>query len=118
MLTIFSVLILCVISESTISLLKTLQLLVSLSDRLTFLLLLIKLTQSIGRLLLIEQERTMKLLNKLRELRSQQALHIDTKSSGYQNEVVGLGTVTVHDIVRLHAEMDIYERLYQQRVDH
>lgn len=60
----------------------------------------------------------MKLLNKLRELRIEQTLQIDTKSSGYQNEVVGLGTVTVHDIVRLHAEMDIYERLYQQRADH
>lgn len=60
----------------------------------------------------------MKLLNKLRDLRNERTLQIDTKSSGYQNEVMGLGTVTVHDIVRLHAEMDIYERLYQQRADH
>lgn len=70
------------------------------------------------RLFLIEQEKKMKLLNKLREMRIEQTLHIDTKSSGYQNEVMGLGTVTVHDIVRLHAEMDIYERLYQQRTEH
>lgn len=60
----------------------------------------------------------MKLLNKLRDLRNERSLHIDNKSSTYQNEVVGLGTVTVHDIVRLHAEMDVYERLYQQRMDH
>jgi hypothetical protein len=70
------------------------------------------------RLLLLQQEKKMKLLNKLRDLRNERTLHIDTKSSGYQNEVMGLGTVTVHDIVRLHAEMDIYERLYQQRIDH
>jgi hypothetical protein len=60
----------------------------------------------------------MKLLNKLRDLRNERTMHTETKLSGYQTEAIGLGTVTVHDIVRLHAEMDVYERLYQQRLDH
>lgn len=60
----------------------------------------------------------MKLLNKLRDLRNERTPHTDTTSTGYHSEVIGLGTVTVHDIVRLHAEMDIYERLYQQRIEH
>ncbi len=60
----------------------------------------------------------MKLLNKLRDLRYERTMQPDTYVAGYQTEAIGLGTVTVHDIVRLHAEMDIYERLYQQRLEH
>ncbi|MDO8961716.1 MAG: hypothetical protein Q8R74_07960 [Methylophilus sp.] len=59
----------------------------------------------------------MKLLNKLRDLRNERTPHIETKAV-YPSEVMGLGTVTVHDIVRLHAEMEIYERLYQQRIEY
>lgn len=60
----------------------------------------------------------MKLLNKLRDLRNESTLHSETTTPSYPTETIGLGTVTVHDIVRLHAEMDIYERLYQQRIEY
>jgi hypothetical protein len=60
----------------------------------------------------------MKLLNKLRDLRNERTPHLEIKASVYPAEVMGLGTVTVHDIVRLHAEMEIYERLYQQRIEY
>jgi hypothetical protein len=59
----------------------------------------------------------MKLLSKLRELRNTQATPMEVNNQHHQPDMMGLGTVTVHDIVRLHAEMAIYERLYQQRVE-
>lgn len=60
----------------------------------------------------------MKLLNKLRNLRNESAQHPDTNVIAYNVEAIGLGTVTVHDIIRLNAEMDVFERLHQQRADH
>jgi hypothetical protein len=51
-------------------------------------------------------------------LRNERTPHLEIKASVYPAEVMGLGTVTVHDIVRLHAEMEIYERLYQQRIEY
>jgi hypothetical protein len=42
---------------------------------------------------------------------------MEVNNQHHQPDMMGLGTVTVHDIVRLHAEMAIYERLYQQRVE-
>ena len=60
----------------------------------------------------------MKLLNKLRELRKESIQNAEPNTTGYAYEAMGLGAVTVHDIVRLHAEMDVFERLSQQRADH
>ncbi|EUJ09704.1 hypothetical protein Meth11DRAFT_0504 [Methylophilaceae bacterium 11] len=82
---------------------------------------LIKLKQLIRRLALFNkktsQEITMKLLNKLRDLRNERIQAMEMHRANYAHEAIGLGTVTVYDIVRLHAEMDTYERLYQQRVE-
>jgi hypothetical protein len=66
----------------------------------------------------LNKENKMKLLNKLRDLRNERTSHAEVMTTSYSTETMGLGTVTVHDIVRLHAEMDIYERLYQQQVEY
>lgn len=60
----------------------------------------------------------MKLLNKLRDLRNERMQAMEMHRANYAHEAIGLGAVTVYDIVRLHAEMDTYERLFQQRVEH
>jgi hypothetical protein len=78
---------------------------------------LIKLKQLSSKLDLTIKESEMKLLNKLRDLRNERSQQ-DSTIASYQTEAIGLGTVTVHDIVRLHNEMEIYERLYQQRIEH
>lgn len=60
----------------------------------------------------------MKLLSKLRDLRNERMQAMEMHRANYAHETIGLGAVTVHDIVRLHAEMATYEQLYQQRVEH
>ncbi len=60
----------------------------------------------------------MKLLNKLRDLRNERIQAMEMHRANYAHEAIGLGAITVSDIMRLHAEMDSYELLHQQRVDH